>query len=126
MLFRGIEELYERIRQFRVFVDDGGEVVGCCALEVLWRNLAEVKSLAVSADHKGMGIGRAMVTDAADEARKLGLARIFALTYERDFFIRLGFCEVKKESLPHKVWTDCIRCPSQNDCREIPVVMDLA
>jgi len=126
MLFRGLEDLYEHIRDFRIYVDGSGVVVGCCALEVLWRDLAEVKSLAVARDHQGKGIGRALVAHAVAEASRLGIPQVFALTYELGFFKRLGFREVPKQSLPHKVWTDCIRCPLQNDCREGPVLLDLA
>ncbi len=125
MLFRSLEELYQDVRNFRVYVDGQGRVQGCCGLQVLWRDMAEVKSLAVDPDCQGKGIGRALVLHAVEEARELGLPKVFALTYEREFFLRLGFVEVKKETLPHKVWTDCIRCPSQNDCREVPVVMNL-
>jgi amino-acid N-acetyltransferase len=125
MLFRGLEDLYECIRSFRVCVDENGHVIGCCALEVLWKDLAEVRSLAVHPQHHGHGIGRALVMDAVAEARRLGLSRVFALTYEGEFFSRLGFHRVERDSLPHKVWTDCIRCPMLQDCREVPMVTDL-
>lgn len=125
MLFRGLEDLYECIRSFRVCVDQTDRVVGCCALEVLWKDLAEVRSLAVHPAYLGMGMGRAMVLDTIEEARRLGLSRVFALTYEPDFFLRMGFHRVERDSLPHKVWTDCIRCPMLQDCHEVPLVMDI-
>lgn len=127
MLFRGLEELYEHIRDFRVYVDenDNDNVLGCCSLEVVWRDLGEIKSLAVDPDHRGGGIGRALVSDALAEADRLGLSKVFALTFEVAFFENLHFERVAKDTLPHKVWTDCIRCPMQNDCREEPVLIEL-
>lgn len=125
MLFRTLEDLYERIREFRVFVDEDEKVLGCAGLALLWRDLGEIRSMAVDPNYTGCGIGRKLVEDAIAEAKKLGLKRIFALTYEDGFFVRLGFQIVEKELLPHKVWTDCIHCDMQNNCKEIPVLMQL-
>ncbi len=125
MLFRSLEDLFERIREFRVFVDDKDKILGCCGLAILWRDLGEVRSLAVDPKFVGRGIGKKLVLDAIEEARKLGLRQVFALTYEAPFFENLGFTIVEKERLPHKVWTDCIRCEMQDNCREIPLTLDL-
>jgi amino-acid N-acetyltransferase len=125
MLFRSLEDLYERIREFRVFVNAKDKVIGCCALAILWRDLGEIRSLAVDPKHVGCGIGREMVLEAIEEARRLGLKQVFALTYEAPFFEKLGFTIVEKERLPHKVWTDCIRCEMQDNCCEIPLLLDL-
>jgi amino-acid N-acetyltransferase len=124
MLFRSHADLYEHLRDFFV-CEEASEVVGCCAVELVWRDLAEVKSLAVTETHRGRGIGTAMVRAAEAEGRRLGLARLFALTREQAFFERLGYRVVAKETLPHKVWTDCVRCPVQANCDEIAVVLDL-
>ena len=127
MLFRSFADLYEHLRDFFVAVepDPGGEqVVGCAALELVWRDLAEIKSLAVDESRRGQGIGRQLVDAALQEAHRLGLVRVFALTREQGFFERLGFRVVAKETLPHKVWTDCVRCPLQEQCDEIAMVMD--
>ncbi len=125
MLFRSHTDLYEHLRDFFVCEEDG-DVVGCCALELVWRDLAEVKSLAVAESRRGHGVGTALVRAAEAEGRRLGLARVFALTREQAFFERLGYRVVPKETLPHKVWTDCVRCPVQANCDEIAVVLDLA
>ena len=125
MLFRSHGDLYEHLRDFFVYVDDWGRVQGCAALDLVWRDLAEIKSLAVDETQRGRGIGRQMVNATLDEARRLGLARVFALTREQQFFEKLAFRVVPKESLPHKVWTDCVRCPLQEHCDEIAMVMDL-
>lgn len=128
MLFRSHADLYEHLRDFFVAVEnvDGSErIVGCAALELAWRDLAEVKSLAVAEGWQGRGIGSALVRAAVAEGRRLGLAKIFALTRENRFFEKLGFIQVPKEMLPHKVWTDCVRCPLQANCDEIAVVLSL-
>jgi amino-acid N-acetyltransferase len=128
MLFRSHADLYEHLRDFFVYVDavEGTErVLGCAALELVWRDLAEIKSLAVDEATRGRGIGRQLVETTLDEARRLGLSRVFALTREQGFFERLGFTVVSRETLPHKVWTDCVRCPLQEHCDEVAMVMDL-
>ena len=125
MLFRSFSDLYEHLRDFFVYVDDWGRVQGCAALELVWRDLAEIKSLAVEETQRGIGIGRQLIQATLDEGRRLGLARVFALTREQAFFERLAFRVIQKETLPHKVWTDCVRCPMQENCDEIAVVMDL-
>jgi amino-acid N-acetyltransferase len=128
MLFRSHADLYEHLRDFSVCVEpgaDGEKLVGCAALELVWRDLAEVKSLAVDEACRGRGIGSQLVRAAVEEGRRLGLARVFALTREQHFFERLGFTVVPRETLPHKVWTDCVRCPLQEQCDEIAVVFRL-
>jgi len=124
MLHRSLGEVYENIRNFFVVEEEGG-IVACGALQISWGNLAEVKSLAVSEAHQGRGHGKRIVLACLEEGRALGLATIFALTYKPGFFEKLGFRVVDKATLPHKVWTECIRCPKFPDCGEIAVVLDL-
>ena len=120
MLFRPLADLYEKVRQFVVWAESDA-LLGCCALEIVWRDLAEVKSLAVRPEARGRGIGRRLVEAVEAEAVRLGVDRVFALTREQAFFDRLGYVIVPKETLPHKVWSDCIKCPRLNDCDEIAV-----
>ncbi len=124
MLHRSLESIYESIRDFLVCSRDG-RIVGCVALSMSWSDLGEIRSLAVAPDHQGQGIGRELVAKALEDGRALGLARIFALTYEPAFFSRLGFKTVDKEALPTKVWRDCIHCPKADACDEIAMVLDL-
>lgn len=121
MLFRSLSNLYEHLRDFFV-AEKAGAVVGCAAVELVWRDLAEVKSLAVDESARGKGVGKKLVRAAIDEARRLKLSRLFALTREREFFEKLGFQEVDKDTLPHKVWSDCIHCPIRENCDEIAMV----
>jgi len=128
MLFRSYADLYEHLRDFFVCTEsmDGQErVLGCVALELVWRDLAEVKSLAVEEAHRGKSLGPQLVRATLEEGRRLGLDRVFALVRDRVFFEKLGFHDVPKETLPHKVWTDCVRCPVQEDCDEIAMVASL-
>jgi amino-acid N-acetyltransferase len=124
MLFRSTADIFDSLQTFFVAAEDD-RVVGCCALEVVWADLAEVKSLAVDVTCQSRGIGRALVTAAVDKARELGVSRVFALTLEPGFFQRMGFLEVKRESLPMKVWSDCARCPKQDECDEVALVRDV-
>jgi amino-acid N-acetyltransferase len=125
MLFRSLAEIYENLQTFSVAEEDG-VVVGCCALEVIWSDLAEIKSLAVESGHKSRGVGTKLVTAVVEQARRLGVPRVFALTLEPGFFQKLGFTVVAKEALPMKVWSDCARCPKQQECDEVALVRSLA
>ena len=125
MLSRSLSELYEALRDFYVEVDDAGRILGAAALHIVWEDLAEVRSVAVAEDAGRKGIGSTLVTACINEARELGLKRIFCLTYKPEFFGKLGFILVDKSTLPHKVWGDCIKCPKFPDCDENAMILDL-
>jgi amino-acid N-acetyltransferase len=99
--------------------------VGCVALHIVWSDLAEVKSLAVSEAVQSRGLGSALVNATIEEARNIGLERVFALTYRPAFFERLGFVQADVMTLPRKVWNECYRCPKFPSCNEIALVRDL-
>jgi amino-acid N-acetyltransferase len=117
MLGLSRHEIYEQLRDFCV-VERDGAVVGVCALHVAWDDLAEVRSLAVRDDVRHQGWGRRLVMSCIAEARDLGVRRVFALTYQGGFFSRLGFAPVDKGELPHKIWTDCLKCVKFPNCDE--------
>jgi amino-acid N-acetyltransferase len=121
MLFRSMADIYENLQTFTVAEHDG-KTIGCCALQIIWSDLAEIKSLAVDEAHKGAGVGKMLVAAAIEEARQLGLPQVFALTLDPAFFQRLGFERIDKEALPMKVWKDCARCPKQQHCDEIALI----
>lgn len=121
MLFKSLAQLYETIRDFAVCEIDG-EVVGCVGVAVIWADLAEVRSLAVKDGFQGRGIGRRLTEWCVEEARRLGIRRLMSLTYEQIFFEKLGFVVVEKDTLPLKVWSDCVRCPKRHGCDEIAMV----
>jgi amino-acid N-acetyltransferase len=125
MLFRSLAEIYENLQTFLV-AEEEGKTIGCCALEVIWSDLAEIKSLAVESESRGRGVGTALVAAALEQARYLGVPRVFALTLEPGFFERVGFVVIPKEDLPMKVWSDCAKCPKQNECDEIAMIRTLS
>ena len=124
MLSRSLSELYESLRDFYVY-EENGKLLGTTALHIVWEDLAEVRSVAVTEDMTRTGIGSKLVQACIDEARQLGLKRIFCLTYRPDFFSSLGFRLIDKSELPHKVWGDCIKCVKFPDCDENAMILDL-
>jgi amino-acid N-acetyltransferase len=121
MLHRSLSQLYENVRDFFV-VEEDGEIVGCAALHVSWKDLAELKSLAVMRTAQGRGYGRALVEACLTEADVVGVARVFALTYVPDLFEKHGFERIDKALLPRKVWTECVFCPKFHGCTEVAVI----
>lgn len=121
MLRRTLLSLYENMRDFAVAVQEG-EIVAVGALHVMWHDLAEIRSLAVQPRLTGQGIGRGIVKLLLQEAEQMALKRVFALTYQRDFFEKLNFRVIKKEKLPQKVWSECINCHKFNSCDEIAMI----
>lgn len=124
MLPRSLSEIYEGIRDFYVF-EEQERVLGTVCLHICWEDLAEVRSLAVAGDCGRRGIGRRLVEACLEEARDVGLKRVFALTYQEEFFARLGFRHIEKSELPHKIWGDCLKCAKFPDCDEISMCVDL-
>ncbi len=93
LLAKELVSLYEDVPDFRV-ADLDGTVVGCGALHVLWADLGEVRTLAVRPDHLRQGVGGTLMTALIAAARELGLSRLFALTFQTEFFARFGFTEI--------------------------------
>jgi amino-acid N-acetyltransferase len=129
LLPRSIAEIYENLQQFYVAVPSQTphKVIGSCALYVTWDNLAEVKALAVDEKHQGQGIGKRLLESVTQTARDLHIRRLFTLTIRTGFFERFGFDHVSKDHLPHKVWTECVKCVYFPDrCVEYAMVKDLS
>ncbi len=124
LLPRPVSELFQCIREFWV-AEENGAVIATAALRLLWRDLGEVRSLAVRPDSHGKGLGAALVAAVVSDARALGLPRVIALTREVEFFERSNFVVVPRETLPRKVWTDCMKCPRRHACDEVAVTLDL-
>ncbi len=124
MLHRALGEVYESIRDYKVARAEG-RVAGRGALHILGSDLAEIRSLAVHEEAQGAGIGAAIVTACVDEARAIGLERVFALTYRPGFFEKQGFRVANVMEFPQKVWNECVRCPFFTNCKEVAVVLDL-
>lgn len=117
MLSRSISSLYDHLRDFVVYEEDG-EIHGICALHICWDDLAEIRSLAVTESHQRCGIGAQLVESCLDEAESLEIGKVFVLTYQAGFFRKMGFLDTDKQNLPHKIWSDCLHCPKFPDCDE--------
>jgi amino-acid N-acetyltransferase len=124
MLPRSPASIVEKLRDFIVATVDG-EFAGCGALAIIWTDIAEVRSIAVDPRFQKLGLGRRLAEFLIDEAEDLGIARVMAFTYVTGFFQKLGFEVVEHESLPHKVFTDCLKCPKFHKCDEVAVVKEL-
>ena len=127
LLPRPLSELYDHLRDFVVLVEsgEGEKILGICALGICWEDLAEIRSLAVTEERQGKDYGRQLVKACLDEARSLGLHKVFALTYAESFFAKMGFRVVEKTILPHKVWGDCLKCPKFPECDETAMLLEL-
>jgi amino-acid N-acetyltransferase len=99
---------YEALQQFRVAELDG-QVVGCGALHVMWEDLAEIRTLAVRPEAKGAGVGSALLGALVEDARQLGVRRLFCLTFEVDFFTRHGFEPIEGQAVDPEVYAELLR-----------------
>jgi amino-acid N-acetyltransferase len=128
LLPRSLSELYDHVRGYFV-LDDGtkapNRIAGVCGLGICWEDLAEIRSLAVFEGVCGKGYGTKLVNACLKEARTLGIKRVFALTYAPGFFLHMGFQEVDKSVLPHKIWGDCLKCPKFPQCDETALMIEL-
>lgn len=99
---------FEGIQEFRIAEVDG-EMAGCGALHVMWEDLAEIRTLAVGEQHLGHGVGTALLEALLDDARELGVERVFCLTFETDFFVRHGFSEIEGQAVDPEVYAELLR-----------------
>jgi len=138
MLPRGPQYLYENIRDFVIASDKNVPVysltenrevmnliVACGSLHVLWEDIAEVRALAIHPDYQHLGLGSRIVEKMKEEARKIGIHRLFTFTMTEEFFKTLGFSKIKRKDLPPKVWGECSRCPKYFQCDEVGMALDL-
>ena len=139
MLPRGPQYLYENIRDFVIASDSNVPVysltetrevlnliVACGSLHVLWEDIAEIRALASHPDYQHLGLGSKMVEYMIEEARQLGIRRLYTFTLTENFFKTLGFRRQSRSELPAKVWGECSRCPKYFRCDEIGMVLELS
>ena len=124
MLPRSLGELYDNMRDYFVYVENG-MIVGTGALHICWEDLAEIRSLCVVESSRKTGIGRKIVNACIDEAKAFQMKMVFLLTYQEGFFKKCGFSVVDKRELPQKIWSDCIKCPKFPECDEIAMAMKI-
>jgi amino-acid N-acetyltransferase len=121
MLPRSLNEIYEGIRNFYVY-RDGGKIIAISALHVVWEDLAEIRSIAVLKKYQNLGIGKKLIVRCLQEAGELGVKKVFVLTYNPGYFKKIGFKDIDKNTLPHKIWGDCLKCPKFPECEEVAVI----
>jgi len=125
MLHRSKLSLCETLTCFSVVENSDGKVIGVGGLHILWEDLAEIRSLVIAPEYAGQGIGKKLVQYLAERAQELGIKKVMALTYQEQFFNHCGFRVVEKETLPHKVWRDCVNCSKFPACDEIAVLKEV-
>jgi amino-acid N-acetyltransferase len=123
LLPRSNYDVCRHIKEYVVAQGPDGAIVGCGSLKIYSQALGEIAGLAVHPDAQGGGVGRAIMETLVAEARASGLTEVLALTRKPAFFLKLGFLPSEKEHFPLKVWADCARCPRQNCCDEVAVVL---
>ena len=125
ILYRSDSEIATNIRSYTIAVKDD-VIIGYGALHIHSVELAEIRSLVVDTKYRGMGIGSKLVNKMIKEGRELEVKQLFTLTYQTDFFTRLGFSVISKELLPEqKIWADCIKCKHFPVCNEESLILDL-
>lgn len=125
LLPRSLSEIYDNLRDFFIYEGEDHHIGGVCALHICWEDLAEIRSLAVAEGERERGIGRKLVKACLEEARQLGVSQVFLLTYIPPYFERAGFRLVDKSTLPHKIWSDCVKCVKFPNCDETAMMRDL-
>jgi amino-acid N-acetyltransferase len=100
--------LYEDVQEFFV-AENNGEIIGCGALHVLWEDLGEVRTVAVDEAFRGQKIGQQILAAIIERAQSLGLKRLFCLTFETEFFGKLGFTEIQGAPVEPEVYQQLLR-----------------
>jgi amino-acid N-acetyltransferase len=121
MLPLSLNQIYEKIRDFTV-IEKNGKIIGCGALKIIWKDLAEIRSVAIKKKFQKKGYGKKLIENLLKEAEGLDIKKVFVLTYKPQFFEKFGFERITKSKLPHKIWIDCINCPKFPRCDEIPMI----
>ena len=113
LLGKDLVVLYEAVQEFRIAVDENDTPIGCGALHVMWEDLAEVRTLAVSPEWLGQGVGYALLERIEADALALGLRRLFCLTFEVEFFTRHGFIAISEDIVDPEVFAQLALSPDE-------------
>lgn len=109
LLGKDLVTLYGDVQEFQIAVGPDGVPIGCGALHVMWEDLAEVRTLAVTPRVHGHGVGSAVLTALLDDARAIGVERVFCLTFETAFFARHGFVVIEGQAVEPAVYAELLR-----------------
>lgn len=125
ILHRSSDEIANTIRSY-ILAKDEDKIIGFCALYIYSQDLAEVRSLIVSSQYHRRGIGKGLIEAILEEGKALGVKEILSLTYQVEFFKKMGFDVIEKALIPNqKIWTDCIKCKRFPICDEIALLKKL-
>jgi amino-acid N-acetyltransferase len=124
LLSKSAFKVYKSLQSFFV-AEENRQLLGCASLVILWKDLAEICSLAVDERYAKRGIGRQLVMKCIEEAKELNVSHIIVLTYQDEFFKKLGFRLVDKDSFPRKLMWECLECPRLERCDERAYLKDL-
>jgi len=125
ILDRTDDEISTNIRSYTLAMQDN-EIIGFCALHIHSPSLAEIRSLIIKDGYRGKNVGSGLINTVLKEGVELGLKQVLSLTYKKEFFEKLGFFEISKESIPeHKIWADCIKCKHFPICNEVSLIKNL-
>ena len=113
LLGKDLVVLFEAVQEFLVAEDSDGAIVGCGALHVIWEDIGEVRTLIVGDRWLHRGVGRALVEGLEERAARLGLSRLFCLTFEVDFFTRRGFEPIGEQVVDPDVYSQLVRSPDE-------------
>ncbi len=126
VLPRTMADLYSQVREYFVYRNDQGPIIGIAGLHIFWADLGEIRSVAVLPEFQKGGIGTGLVKNCIEEAKIIGLKKVFALTTRPEFFERLGFRKIPNSDLPNIIWSECKNCLKYPDkCNEIPMLLEL-
>jgi len=109
LLGKELVDLYEAVQEFRIAEDSDGNVIGCGALHVMWQDLGEVRTLAVVDEWRHRKVGHALLEQIEDDARELGLTRLFCLTFEVAFFGGHGFEPMGEQPIDQELYAQLLR-----------------
>jgi len=122
MLPRSRYKIFSRLQGFVVVEDKAQEIIGCGALVILWGDLAEIQSLVIAPHKQGMGYGKKVVEFLIEKTASLNIPKVLTLTYQVDFFAKMGFTLINKDSIPRKIWGECLECPKLECCDETAMI----
>jgi len=122
LLPRSLADITARASRFAVVVNGEGGILACGELAQLSVSVAEVRSLVVREDARGMGLGHTVVDELRRRARAGRYRTLCAFTHDPRFFVRFGFSIVPHTWLPEKVAADCWNCPLFQKCGQYAVV----
>ena len=131
LITRSFNDIVQNIDRFYV-AEAEGAIVGCAGWSLLpeigevTHTAVEIKSVAVRRAWRGRGTGRALVQAVINRVAPLRVAQMIVLTFAPDFFRSLGFTEIPKTQIMHKIYMGCINCTKHANpftCPEVAMVL---